>query len=92
MYSFARPLGVLGSSHCLFKVTSSGEGCNMSTNASWVPWRVPDGSAFSLLAPGQNWHHVFDGGTVHSNIMALNINHLPTEIFETEVQLQARTV
>ena len=90
MCSFARPVGVLGSSHQLFMVTPSGEGYNMSAPDSWVPWRIPDNSTFSLLAPGQNWHHVFDGGTVHSNIMSLNSNRLPTETFETHFDLQAQ--
>ena len=63
----------------------------MSAPDSWLPWRIPDDSVFSLLAPGQNWHHVFDGGTVHSNIMSLNSNRLPTETFEAKLNLQAQS-
>ena len=85
---FASPLGVLGQSHHNPLDASERQGALLSSNSSWLPWRIPEPHALlSLAAPGQQWSFTF-ASTVHSNTLRLRANELPKDAFDTEPEVQ----
>jgi hypothetical protein len=87
MRRFASPLGVLGQSHRNPLDASAAQRLQLNSIATWQPWRVPEPHALlSLAAPGQAWSFRFTT-PVYSNVMRLRANELPSDSFDTELEL-----
>ena len=89
MCRFASPLGILGQSHRNPLDASAAERLALHSSAAWQPWRIPEPHALlSLAAPGQAWSFQF-AAPVYSNVMRLRAHELPSDTFDTEVELGA---